>query len=85
MKNIDKYKEIFCQTFDVDEDRLDETFTFDDVDEWDSLGHMTLVSALEDAFDIFLETDEILNFGSFENGKKILQNHEVKLEDDYEG
>ena len=39
---------------------------------WDSVGHMTLMAALEDAFDIMMETDDIIDFNSYEKGKETL-------------
>ena len=50
------------------------------VTEWDSVGHMTLIAALEDAFDIMMDTDDIIDFSSYEKGKEILaSNYEVQF------
>lgn len=38
---------------------------------------MGLIADLETVFDVMLDTEEILNFGSYENGKKILQSKGV--------
>ena len=46
---------------------------------WDSVGHMTLVAALEDAFDIMLEMDDIIDLSSFEKGKEILRKYDVEI------
>ena len=43
--------------------------------EWDSVGHMTLVSAIEEAFDIMMDTEDIIDFSSYEKGKEILSNN----------
>ena len=72
MDNLTKYKQIFISTFNVDESVLGENFTFSDTEEWDSITHMSLIAELEDSFDIMFDTNEILNFGSFENGIRIL-------------
>ena len=40
---------------------------------------MTLVAAIEDAFDIVLDTDDIITFDSFEKGKEILKKYEVEI------
>lgn len=79
MSNLDKYNTIFMETFDVEKSALDENFTFQSVGNWDSIAHMTLTAALEDTFDIMLDTDDILTFGSYENGKKILIKYGVEL------
>lgn len=77
MSNTDKYVEIFTSVFGVESDRLDESFNFDSIDEWDSFTHLTLISELEDAFDIMFETDDILHFGGFMNGMEILKRYGV--------
>ena len=35
---------------------------------------MTLISGLEEEFNISIETDDIIDFSSFEKGKEILKN-----------
>lgn len=78
MTNIDKYLQVFCETLQITEDKLD-GLKYQDVDLWDSVGHMTLVAALEDAFDIMLETDDIVDLSSFEKGKEILLKYDIKF------
>ena len=46
---------------------------------WDSVGHMTLIAALEDAFDIMMEMDDIIDLSSFEKGKEILRKYDVEI------
>ena len=49
--------------------------TYQSIPLWDSVGHMNLVAALEDAFDIMLETDDIIDLSSYEKGIEILKNN----------
>ena len=46
---------------------------------WDSVGHMALIAALEDAFDIMMEMDDIVDLSSFEKGKEILRKYAVEI------
>lgn len=78
--NLKKYKEVFCSVLDVPDDVLNETFTFHDVEAWDSIAHFTLISELEDAFDVMFDTEDILHYGSFLNGIKILKRYGVEFE-----
>ena len=75
--NKDKYIEVFKRIFDVEESALDSSFTFKDVKTWDSMTHLTLISELEETFDVMLESGDILHFGGFENGMKILEKYGV--------
>ena len=79
MDNKQKYIEAFKTIFEVSEDKLDNSFNFKDVEEWDSLRHMTLISELEDAFDVMFETEDILHFGGFMNGIEILKRYGVEF------
>ena len=79
MTNLEKYQQIFIDLFSVSADSLEAGFTFRDQSQWDSLAHMQLIGDLEDTFDIFFESDDILNYGSYSNGKKILARYGVEL------
>ena len=78
MTNLEKYNEAFISTFNVEEEAL-ATLEYQGVKEWDSIGHMSLVSELEDAFDIEMETDDIVDFSSYEKGKEIMMKYGVEL------
>ena len=71
MKNLEKYSQAFCETFEITEDKLI-GLQYQGVAKWDSVGHMALIATLEDAFDIMMETDDIIDLSSFEKGKEIL-------------
>ena len=65
MDNKEKYKEIFTKSLSIDETKFNDKIKYNDIPEWDSIGHMTLMSNLEEAFSITIETDDIVDFGSF--------------------
>ena len=65
--NLEKYNEIFMSVFEVELSDLSESFKFGE-STWDSFAHMELIAQLEDAFDIMFDTEDIIHFGSYENG-----------------
>ena len=71
MMNLEKYTQIFSDSLGVSKDDV-EGLTYQSISAWDSVGHMELVAAIEDAFDIMMDTDDIIDFNSFERGKEIL-------------
>lgn len=71
MSNEEKYLKTFMDIFDISEKAAREA-SYQETDEWDSVGHMRLISALEDEFDIMMDTDDIVDLSSFEKGKEIL-------------
>lgn len=75
MTNLELYNKAFTDTFEVSEDQLP-TLEYQAIGAWDSVGHMSLVAALEDAFDIMMDTDDIIDFSSYEKGKEILAKYD---------
>jgi acyl carrier protein len=77
MTNLEKYNNAFIEALEVEESQL-EGLEYQEISAWDSVGHMGLVAAIEDAFDIVMDTDDIIDFSSYEIGKKILaKNYEI--------
>lgn len=78
MVNIEKYNQAFISALDVQENQL-EGLKYQDVPTWDSVGHMGLISELEDAFDIQFETEDIVDFNSYAKGKELLKKYGVEV------
>lgn len=76
MTNLEKYTKVFTDSFGITENQV-AGLSYQGIEAWDSVGHMTLVAALEDAFDIMLDTDDIIDLSSFEKGKEILAKYNV--------
>jgi acyl carrier protein len=79
MNNKEKYNKVFVDCFSVAEDVLNENFTYQCVAAWDSVGHMGMIAALEDAFDIMMETEDIIEFGSYTIGIDKLRKYGVDI------
>lgn len=79
MTNLEKYKNVFVGTFGVNADEV-VGLKYQAIPEWDSVGHMALIAAIEDAFDIMMDTDDIIDLNSFEKGKEILIKYNVTVE-----
>ena len=80
MSNLEKYKNTFIKSLDIKESDFKESIQYNDVPEWDSIGHMTLISALEETFDISFETDDIVDFSSYKKGIEILKKYKINLQ-----
>lgn len=76
MTNLGKYNEVFILCFQIVESQLN-GLTYQSVETWDSVGHMGLIAALEDAFDIMMDTDDIIDFSSYEKGKEIMSKYGI--------
>ena len=79
MNNREIYDSLFVECLGVTEEELGSDLAYQSVEMWDSVGHMQLIAALEDAFDIMLDTDDIIDFSSYETGMEILKKYDVEL------
>ncbi len=57
-----KLNEIFCDVLDLDEIELTDETTANDIEEWDSLAQIQLVVAIEKAFGLKFNSQEIVNW-----------------------
>ena len=80
MSNLQKYNQVFTESLEIDTSQLGESLTYQSIETWDSVGHMQLVSALEDAFDIMLDTDDIIDLNSYPLGIEILKKYDIQFD-----
>lgn len=79
MSNKQKYNNVFKDILNLKDEDFNIEIVFSDTVGWDSIGHMLLISKIEETFDIFLDTDDVLNFSSYSEGKKILKKHNIVI------
>lgn len=72
MNNLEKLNQIFCEVYSVDESALDENFVNTNVDSWDSIHQLSMVAAIEEAFDLMMDAEDILEMTSYVNVKNLL-------------
>ena len=77
MSNKQKYQDIFIKSLSINSDKFNENIKYNEIPEWDSIGHMTLMSGLEEGFGITMDTDDIVDFSSFQKGIEILKKYKV--------
>lgn len=75
-ENLNKYKTVFKETFGI-EDKVLDNLNYQDIPEWDSVGHMGLMNSLEESFEIEIDIDDIIDFSSFKKGKEILAKYNI--------
>ena len=77
MGNKQKYQDIFIKSLAMHSNKFNENIKYNEIPEWDSIGHMTLISGLEDGFKISMETDDVVDFSSFKKGYEILVKYKI--------
>lgn len=77
MSNNDKLYAAFAAGLHIGPDRINDDLTYNTIPEWDSVGHMALVVEIENAFDVMLDTDDIINLSSVGKAKELLSKYSV--------
>lgn len=78
MTNKEKYINAFVEGLEIAADKV-EGLEYQAIPEWDSVGHMSLVACIEDAFEIMMDTDDIVDFSSYDKGIEILKKYDVEI------
>ena len=70
-----KLKEVFVEALGISKDIITDDLKYNEIDEWDSVAHMSLIGEIEDSFDIMLDTDDIIDMSSFLKAKEIVSKY----------
>jgi len=73
---LGKVQEAFKAAFDVDPQQVTMETSASDIPLWDSVGHLSLASSLEETFGITLDVDELMEM---ENVREIVRIIATKL------
>ena len=76
---LEKYNNAFYEAFDLDKETDLHELKYQSIDE-DSIGHMTLMSELEDNFNITISTEDLIQFESYSQGTEILERYSIKIQ-----
>lgn len=77
--NEQKLREIFAEALSLKLEQVTDELTYNSIPEWDSIGHMTLISEIDAQFDTMLDTDEVLAMSSFAKAKEILAKYDIEF------
>lgn len=75
---MENYINCFKDAFNMDDETVIKGMKYRD-DGWDSIAHMVLIAELEDTFNIQFETDDVIDFSSFEKGIEIMKKYGVEI------
>lgn len=79
MSNRERYESVFTTSFQVGREMLNEFLVYQSVPAWDSVGHMGMIAALEETFNIMMDTQDIIDFSSYSKGIEILARYGVVI------
>ena len=78
MTNRERYDKIMRENLRVKQEELP-GLKYRSIPSWDSIGHMDLMSAMEEAFGISMDTADVLDFSTYEKGMEILAKYGVEI------
>jgi len=67
-----KLATIFSNVLEIPLGEINDEITYNVSKNWDSLAHMVIVAAIDEAFDIMLEMTDIVDMSSFAKAKEIV-------------
>lgn len=76
-ENRKKYDDAFIEVLEITQSELNEKLEYSSIETWDSVGHMALIAELEDIFEVSLEMDDVIDFGSYQTGIKTMEKYGV--------
>jgi len=79
MSALDELRRCFVETFDLGPEIDPAGLEYHGIQAWDSVGHMQLIAAIEDRFDIMIETQDILDMSDFQHAVAIVRKYGIAL------
>ena len=64
MSVFDKLQKIMATALDIPPDAIGESSTMEEMEEWDSLGHVHIMVALEQEFDLYMDVEDFAKLDS---------------------
>jgi len=78
---LTKVRTAFKSSFDIDPETVTLDTTPDDVPAWDSMGHVTLASSLEQTFGLTFDVDDLMEMENVREICRIVQSKLGKVTD----
>jgi acyl carrier protein len=63
--DIAELRQLFAQELNIDIALIVDSLEYNTILEWDSIAHMRLIVALEDKYDIMIDTDDVIDMSTF--------------------
>lgn len=74
----DQIVNVFARVLGIDASLVTDELRYNTIPQWDSIAHMSVVSALEDAFGVMIDMDDVIDMSSVGKAREILRKHGAK-------
>lgn len=79
MNTTQTLHDIIAAALSIPANEVTDDLSYQSIPEWDSVSHIYLITELEAAFNITIDTDEVLEMSSVEKVKETLRKHNVRI------
>lgn len=69
----DRVERVVKESFKLNDEKVDKNWTSDDIEGWDSMGHLNLILALEKEFGVRFEIEEIFQIRNIADISTVLK------------
>ena len=80
MPKLEELQAVFVDALRLPPDTDFPTLAYRSVPQWDSVAHMALIARIEATFDLFLDTDDVIDMSSFDACRRILGKHGLRFD-----
>ncbi|HEL2978990.1 TPA: acyl carrier protein [Stenotrophomonas maltophilia] len=71
----DQVVAVFARVLGIAADSVSDDLRYNTIPQWDSIAHMSVVAALEEAFGVMIDMDEVIDMSSVGKAREILRKH----------
>lgn len=75
MSTEDRVIATFAQVLGIDPATVTDDLRYNTIPQWDSIAHMSVVAALEEAFGVMIDMDDVIDMSSVAKAREILRKH----------
>lgn len=79
MNTTQTLQDIIAAALSIPAEQVTDDLSYQSIAEWDSVSHIYLITELEAAFNITIDTDEVLEMSSVEKVKETLRKHNIEI------
>jgi len=72
---IEELRALFVEELNVDQALVVDSLEYNTLPEWDSIAHMRLIVAIEDKYDIMIDTDDVIDMSTFKIACEIVNKY----------
>lgn len=71
-----KLQQVFAESLGIPPADVVDALAYAEAPQWDSVAHMALIAAIEEAFDIMIDAEDVIAMSTFAKAKEIVAKYQ---------